>query len=199
MISATEKETLIDKDGALVIIYRGWYKEAETLYKKLLEEVKWEQKPVLMFGKQVLQPRMIASCAKTELKHTYSGLTLDVPAYSSFPQGKEIERINDEINKLKEVQKFNSCLLNYYRDGNDYISFHSDKEGTTFVKQVASLSLGSKRRFYLRPKEGKGDIKTELNPGDLCLMLGKCQNLYTHSVPKQAKVSGRISLTFRSL
>jgi alkylated DNA repair dioxygenase AlkB len=44
--------------------------------------------------------------------------------------------------------RFDVVLLNYYRDGKDIISWHSDREakGTP----VASLSLGESRHFRMK-------------------------------------------------
>ena len=39
--------------------------------------------------------------------------------------------------------EFDYCLVNLYRDGNDYINFHADNEAKDII---ASMSLGVTRR-----------------------------------------------------
>ncbi|KAF2705071.1 DNA repair family protein [Pleomassaria siparia CBS 279.74] len=111
-------------------------------------------------------------------------------------------------------ESFNFCLVNYYADGNDSISYHSDDE--RFLGQnpaIASLSLGAKRDFYLKhkpiapstttpaPTEPKV-MKMSLGPGDMILMRGTTQKNWLHSIPKRGGVQnavgvGRINITFR--
>ena len=47
--------------------------EAATLTQRLLEEVSWDQKEIMILGKRVLQPRLVAYEADApELYYTYS-------------------------------------------------------------------------------------------------------------------------------
>lgn len=104
---------------------------------------------------------------------------------------------------------FNSCLLNFYRDGKVYVSYHSDNESVYGPEPViASLTLGATRDFLLKKKEGNSNNSTsgssdsyvfKLAAGDLLVMRGGAvQRLYVHSVPKRMGVVGeRINLTFR--
>ncbi|KAI9740595.1 MAG: hypothetical protein M1834_005176 [Cirrosporium novae-zelandiae] len=110
-------------------------------------------------------------------------------------------------------ETYNFILINYYADGRDSISYHSDDE--RFLgpdPTIASLSLGATRDFYLKrkpellPKGTKADIhKMPLASGDMVLMRGKTQTEYLHSIPKRStnlkagleKETGRINVTFR--
>lgn len=74
-------------------------------------------------------------------------------------------------------QRFNSCLLNLYRDGSDTVGWHSDDEklygrGCT----ICSVSLGHARDFQLRRK-GAASRKLCwcLGEGDLFVMAGALQ------------------------
>lgn len=52
--------------------------------------------------------------------------------------------------------KFNSLLLNRYKGGNDYVGWHSDDEklyGST--PEIASVSFGCEREFFLKKKPSK--------------------------------------------
>lgn len=104
--------------------------------------------------------------------------------------------------------KFNFALVNYYANGNDSISYHSDDE--RFLgpdPAIASFTLGAKRDFLLRhkktpaahPSESK-PMKFPLASGDMVLMRGKTQSCWEHSIPKRKggeAERGRINITFR--
>ncbi|MDF5731969.1 MAG: alpha-ketoglutarate-dependent dioxygenase AlkB [Rhizonema sp. PD38] len=62
---------------------------------------------------------------------------------------------------------------------------------------IASLSLGSVRKFQIKPIGGK-PTDFRLEHGSLLIMHPSCQSTYLHQVPKTKKmVSTRINLTFR--
>lgn len=103
--------------------------------------------------------------------------------------------------------QYNFCLVNYYANGGDSISYHSDDEsflGDT--PAIASLSLGARRDFLLKhkPRQGLQDcetLKLSLSSGDMVLMRGSTQANWLHSIPKRtgknADDGGRINITFR--
>jgi alkylated DNA repair dioxygenase AlkB len=62
---------------------------------------------------------------------------------------------------------------------------------------VAIVSLGSPRRFLLRPKGGGPSRRLAPAPGDLLVLGGTCQRTWEHSVPKCASAGPRISIMFR--
>lgn len=123
----------------------------------------------------------------------------------------------------KVGKHFNAVIINYYADGQDSISYHSDDESFLGSNPtIASLSLGAARDFYLRRKapldedvpapthqqkmgtKGRGPAasrpteKMVLEDGDLLIMKGKTQAEWEHSIPKRAKhLAGRINITFR--
>lgn len=105
---------------------------------------------------------------------------------------------------------FNFALVNYYADGTDSISYHSDDE--RFLgpdPAIASFTLGATRDFLLRHKPTPaGHVsettprKFQLGPGDMLLMKGATQSQWLHSIPKRKGRSdearwGRINITFR--
>ena len=56
----------------------------------------------------------------------------------------EAEERNDDERHVDRVDvTFDYCLVNFYRDGNDYINFHADNEAKDVI---ASVSLGATRR-----------------------------------------------------
>jgi alkylated DNA repair dioxygenase AlkB len=97
-------------------------------------------------------------------------------------------------------QPLNGVLLNYYRDGNDSMGWHSDDEPELGRNPlVASLNLGGPRRFDLRRKgSGRIEHSLQLDSGSLLVMAGATQHHWQHQVAKTRKpVAPRINLTFR--
>jgi alkylated DNA repair dioxygenase AlkB len=108
--------------------------------------------------------------------------------------------IKERIEKVIELN-FNSVLVNLYRNGKDYVSWHSDDEPELGNNPtIASVSLGETRRFQLRHKSNKNldTVEIALNHGSLLIMKGSTQHFWKHQVPKTSKLlKARINLTFR--
>ncbi|MDD1781828.1 alpha-ketoglutarate-dependent dioxygenase AlkB [Enterovibrio sp. ZSDZ35] len=166
--------------------------EAANLFTVLSDSLPWQQLPITMFGKEVLQPRMQAWFGEA---YTYSGLSL-TPA--KMPDALAV--LKKRCESVAGVA-FNSVLANLYRDGNDYMGWHQDNEPELgMAPSIASLTLGDTRRFVLRHVQSGEKREFELNSGSLLIMAGKTQTYWQHSVPKTAKVRGpRINLTYRSI
>lgn len=105
---------------------------------------------------------------------------------------------------------YNICLVNYYANGSDSISYHSDDEHFLEVfPAIASFSLGARRDFLMKhkpPKDSKdaypgtSTIKLPLSSGDMILMRGETQPNWLHSIPKRKGAGadkGRINITLR--
>ena len=124
-------------------------------------------------------------------------------AYSGavHPKSKFTKPVKDLMKKINEEfdTEFNSCLLNKYEDGNQYISAHSDDEKGLSRHMVIAVSIGSERVMKFRNKETFEIVKVVLTPGSLLMMKGKnFQKNWTHEITKQPSIKGcRISLTFR--
>ncbi|KAI2786919.1 hypothetical protein POX_g09315 [Penicillium oxalicum] len=111
--------------------------------------------------------------------------------------------------------RYNFCLVNYYADGNDSISYHSDDERFLGAQpDIASLSLGGEREFLMKHKPAPTTtttggpalqtqpVKMPLASGDMVVMRGATQSQWLHSIPKRKgkagdAVRGRINITFR--
>jgi alkylated DNA repair dioxygenase AlkB len=167
--------------------------EATPLLSRLQRQLTWEQRKVVLFGRAVEQPRLI--CWFGETAYRYSGLTLTprVPPAWLLNLTREVESASGTL--------FNHVLLNRYRNGADAMGFHADNErelGTQPV--VATLSLGATRRFVLKRRSSAGRTVHELAAGDLMIMGGRCQEEFTHAIPRTRRESAeRISLTFRNV
>ena len=98
---------------------------------------------------------------------------------------------------------FNSVLLNYYRDHNDSVGFHSDDEpelGAT--PTIGSISLGETRTLTFRPKRRKDQepVRIALQSGSLLVMKGDTQRNWRHAIAKESRPCGpRVNLTFRRI
>ncbi|MGH8564145.1 MAG: alpha-ketoglutarate-dependent dioxygenase AlkB family protein [Gammaproteobacteria bacterium] len=169
-------------------------READALLEALRHELAWEQREVVLFGRRVLQPRLIAWAG--DLGYRYSGQTLEPRAFTPV-----MERLLWRVRERTGVP-FNHVLVNRYRDGGDSMGFHADDEpGLGEDPVVATLSLGAPRRFVLKPRRHAGERHTlDLGLGSLIVMRGTCQRDYYHGVPRQPGFLGeRMSLTFRKI
>lgn len=165
---------------------------------ELLEELKtsnlWRQDKVKVFGKTYDQPRLCFLAADRKVNYTYSGLTLPAVDFS-----KSLSLIKTRIEQTSST-RFNSCLANLYRDGNDSNGWHSDDEKELGDEPlIASLSLGVTRNFDLKHKRNRLIKKRiELTHGSLLLMSGRTQKDFKHQIAKSKRIhEPRINLTFR--
>lgn len=174
-----------------------------SLFTALQAEVHWLQRDVTVWGRTVPQRRLVAYQADRGARpYTYSGLTLAPAGWSPA-----VASIRAAVEAAAGGARFDTCLLNLYRDGTDCMGWHADNEalygGADAPKTIASASFGAGRAFQLRPTpggraDGRAKLEFELGGGDLLLMCGTTQRDWQHAVPARAKVGGvRINLTFR--
>jgi alkylated DNA repair dioxygenase AlkB len=175
--------------------------EADRLFKELLETIAWQQGEITMFGKKVLEPRLMAWYGEADKTYTYSGKT-NIPLAWNVPLLTIKNKIETQKTPSVFQANFNSVLLNLYRNGHDSMGFHSDDEPELGKNPViASVNLGESRRFIFRRKDDK-TAKNELllTHGSLLVMAGEMQHYWQHAVPKEPKkTKERINLTFRKL
>jgi alkylated DNA repair dioxygenase AlkB len=175
----------------------GWLavREADAAFRETSDELPWEQRSIVLFGRSVPQPRLIAWAG--ELRYRYSGQTLEPRACAPHLLPL-LQRVCDRAGV-----PFNHVLANRYRDGRDSMGMHADDEPELGEDPVvATLSLGATRRLVLKPRrKADGAVQDlQLAHGSLLIMGGSCQRHYVHGIPRQASVGGeRISLTFRWL
>jgi alkylated DNA repair dioxygenase AlkB len=158
---------------------------------RLLAETAWRSESITLWGKQFLQPRLTAWHG--EAAYTYSGLRLEPLPFTPLQQ---------EIRAAVEAasgRRFNSVLLNYYRDGRDSMGMHSDDEPELGPEPaIASVSFGAARTFILQNKRSRQRLKVDLTDGSLLLMAGQLQKNWSHGINKVARTVGsRVNLTFR--
>jgi alkylated DNA repair dioxygenase AlkB len=113
-----------------------------------------------------------------------------------------------DVAREKYPGNWNGALVNYYPDGESYISFHSDSESDLDPgAPILSFSFGAERTFVVQEKKGikssfVREVKIPTRHGSLIVMGGKMQREFLHGVPKAAKADGdvgaRINITIRS-
>lgn len=170
--------------------------EADELFNDLLNRVDWKEDTIQIFGKIYMQPRLTALFGTEGKSYSYSGITMEpvpfIPVISNLKT--RIETCSGE--------RFTTCLLNLYRDGNDSNGWHADNEKELGDHPfIASVSLGATRTFHLKHRYEKTlRYRMQLGHGSLLLMGGQMQEFWLHQVPKTRKpVEQRINLTFRKI
>jgi len=158
--------------------------ESDRYFRLLKETTPWQQRTRKMYDKWVLDPRLTA---------WYGG-----------PNGLEWTPALLAIKARVEQESgiaFNRVLLNFYRDGNDSVAWHSDTLPTDGKHHpIASVTFGETRIFKVRPKASKKSpsLDIPLTHGSFLLMAATMQDGYEHHIPKTSKPIGpRINLTFR--
>jgi alkylated DNA repair dioxygenase AlkB len=170
--------------------------EADLNFKQLQEGLAWQQEPIWMFGKQILQPRLTALYGDPKVPYRYSGIEMQ-----ALPFTAELERIKQRLEEFAQ-HEFTHVLCNYYRDGQDSMGWHRDNEPVLGRNpKIASITFGASRSFQLRPyNEKEPKMNLELSHGSLLLMEGESQHYWEHQLPKTKKIQEpRINLTFRKL
>lgn len=126
---------------------------------------------------------------------------IDVPRlYASFPEDGPGHPLLLQVRALLE-QRYQACIerigIAHYRDGRDSVAWHRDHMPRDRPTLVATLSLGTPRRFAMRPLGGGSARAFSLGAGDLFVMGGLCQARWEHCVPKRSRAEPRISCMFR--
>ncbi|MEA1847607.1 alpha-ketoglutarate-dependent dioxygenase AlkB [Chryseobacterium sp. MHB01] len=169
-------------------------KEADELKYQLLKTAPWEQRTQKMYDKTVVTPRLTA---------WYGDMTSDEPADGNIknknPWTPELYALKERIEK-EFGSHFNGVLLNLYRDHNDSVAWHRDKESRYGKRPViASISLGQTRNFEFRKKDHhQSKYSLPLPHGSLLIMKGDLQEHWEHRIAKSViPMKERINLTFR--
>lgn len=163
---------------------------------ELRDSTNWRQEEVTVWGKRHLQPRLVAWFGDEGTKYTYSGISLEPEAWTL--------RLLDirAIVQRETGARFNSVLLNYYRDHRDSMGLHSDDEPELGPRPtIASVSLGAPRTLIFKSKASPVEThKLRLESGSLLLMAGDTQRNWKHGINKETTPCGaRINLTFRQI
>lgn len=198
---------------------------AADIFEKVRDEVLWQR--MSHQGGEV--PRLVA--VQGEVADDGSAPVYRHPSDESpplLPFSPTVQKIKAEVEK-QLGHPVNHALIQFYRDGTDYISEHSDKT-LDIVKgsYIANVSMGAERTMVLRTKRREKDpsstgvpsgedskhrqtCRARLPHNSLCRM-GLLTNMrWLHAIrqdkraerdktaPELAFSGGRISLTFRQI
>ena len=188
--------TRLDMPDAEVLFYPSLFSplESTTFLAGLIAEVEWEEASIVMFGKSVKVPRLLAWYGDEGKTYSYSSLT-----HVAKPWLPILRTIKTRLEAVAEVS-FDSVLLNFYRGGQDSMGWHSDDEPELGPAPViGSVSFGATRSFQFKHKQRPDlGLSLPLTDGSLLLMRGPTQHFWKHRIPKSSKVTeARINLTFR--
>ncbi len=166
---------------------------AWDFFQLLKAEINWGQEYLKMYGKVIAFPRLTAWYGDEGKSYRYSGVTR-----APLPWTEALLGLRKRIEMDLGIA-CNSVLLNYYRDGNDSMSWHADDEVELGINPIiVSLNLGSARKFQIKHKFTGERRDFILEHGSLFIMAGEMQHFWKHQLPKTKKQVGeRINLTFR--
>jgi alkylated DNA repair dioxygenase AlkB len=183
--------------------------EATAWFDALAGAVPWRRETVSLFGQRHRAPRLTAWFGDEGVAYRYSGVEHVAAGWTPLLL---------EIRQRVQVAcgaPFNAVLLNYYRDGDDCVGWHSDDEPSLGdAPVIASVSVGGPRRFRLRRRPGASATTASpaapprsadarrtrtllLSHGSLLVMRGRTQAAWQHCVPRCAHAAPRVNLTFR--
>ena len=155
----------------------------------------WTMRPehphqIKIFGKLIYTPRLQQAYGKDYMFSGTVSRALPIPEF--------LKPLIVYLNKRLSIET-NMVLINWYRDGTDYIGMHSDDEKQIKPNtQVITASFGVTRDFVLRNKTTKERVVIPVENNSVLVMKSGCQKTHTHGVPKRKRVKDyRISLTLR--
>ncbi len=167
---------------------------SDRLLTKFIKQTPWKQTVQKMWEKEYLTPRLTAWYGDAGTDYSVSG-----KISNPLPWTDDLLMIKALVEPLAGI-KFNSVLLNYYRDGNDSVAWHSDKENILGKRPViASVSFGQVRSFDIRNKQDHREhYSVRLEHGSFLLMKAGLQEAFEHRIAKSVKpMKARVNLTFR--
>lgn len=192
----TLNSQVIKLDGAELLYIPQFYDKlkSDMYFQQIISNVEWKQDFINIYGRELPLPRLSAWYGDSNKPYTYSGITLKPKTWTP-----ELTEIKTEIEKQAGVN-FTSVLINRYRDGQDYVGWHTDAEKELGENPtIGSINFGATRKFQLRRIDNhKEKIELELKHGTLLIMRGETQHYWQHQVPKTNRPIGeRLNLTFR--
>ena len=210
-MNETVKKSFPDMANSNIELYENSFTESQSdeYFHTLKANIKWKQESMMLMGKSINFPRLTSWYGEKGFPYTFSGITLQPNDWFEMPILLDIKK---EIEYESYGTTFNSVLLNKYKDGNNYIGWHSDQEKELGRDPViASVTFGCDRIFRMRRYDDKNDVHDiSLSHGSLLVMSGETQHYWQHMIPKQ-KIEAmpllhqvryqteRINLTFRQI
>jgi alkylated DNA repair dioxygenase AlkB len=183
----------MNEEGTSVIRY---IPNAIEIKPEWFEEV-WSNRPeinqsILMLGKEIPLPRRHKTYGGV---YKFNGCDENVLPFTELHYYM-ITKIQELFN---EVDMPDSCLVNWYANGDEYIGYHSDNETNLVAgKSIYIISWGASRVLKFKNKKNKNVSDFLMTNGSAIAMDGTLQKTHKHCIPKSKKVKERrISFTFR--
>lgn len=172
---------------------------------------------VHIMGKIIDIPRNQVAYGDGCLKYSFSGTqvaTVDWNSKEDLPENIAHNTISRVLKKIRNVVEahtgntYNFVLINRYKDGSQYIGFHSDDEKEIDQTHgIVGISLGAERNILFKantkkniPTELEENLQVLLEHGSLVYMKHPTNQYWKHSIPKKTAIkTPRISLTFRKI
>ena len=189
-------KNLLPKDG--IVNYYGKLltnKGANHYFDYLMNTIEWKNDQAIIYGKLIITKRKVAWYGDTDFEYTYSNTTKRAVPWTT--ELLELKLLAEE----KTGEKFNSCLLNLYHNGDEGMAWHSDAEKDLKKNgAIGSLSFGAERKFAFKHKQTKETVSLILEHGSLLVMKDTTQANWWHRLPPTKLITKpRINLTFRTI
>ena len=126
--------------------------------------------------------------------------------WEATPYSKQLFSIQNKIEELINNKlylqfhspiKINSCLINYYETGSNFIPPHKDSS-ISFGEYPTIICISHGDERTMRIKNEKEPYDFNLKSNSIFIMAGSSQKYYTHEILKNESVKSRYSLTFRN-
>lgn len=185
VVAAIDRKAPVERtqldETSWVDLWRGLATAPDPLFDALAAATRWRQtRTRLADGRWVDAPRLL-------------GTLVDVDSFAA-----QVLRRAGLVLEARYRARFGAFGLMQYRDGDDSIGLHRDRE-LRFLEDTisAGMSLGGARPFCLRPRFG-GEVRSfMLGAGDAYVMGGRCQSDWMHGVPKVAHAEPKVSVIWR--
>lgn len=176
-------QAFVDDADSSIVYYPALLDAAASsaLFAHLEKTLAWSQETMWMYDHEVAVPRLLARFAQDE------------------PLPEDLVRVKALVETTIGAP-FNAVSVQYYRDGNDSVAWHSDHtEDLVDRAYVALVSLGAVREMQIRRKvRTRRPFSIDLEPGSLLVMGGLAQEQWEHHIPKVARpIAPRISIALR--
>ncbi|KAF2216023.1 hypothetical protein CERZMDRAFT_34241 [Cercospora zeae-maydis SCOH1-5] len=197
-------------------IVHDFMPDAATLFDELHREIKWQT----MFHQTGQVPRLV--CCQATIDEDGSTPVYRHPSDQTLPVETwtpTVDQIRQEAEKVAG-HPLNHALIQLYRNGNDFISEHSDKTLDIVANSsIVNASFGAQRTMRIRTKRDKSSTdpatrttyRVPMPHNSLILMSLSTNAEYLHAInwdrrpaceltdAEQAYGGQRISLTFRHI
>lgn len=165
-------------DTSWLDVVRGFARDTEPTFERLVREVSWRQNRMIRGGRMVDDPRLDGALSRAEADPMFRFTRLILDA-------------------RYRVRLFGPALV-YYRHGRDSMGLHRDDEMRWLEHTViAGLAFGATRPFVLQSVRGGQRHEISMAGGDLYVMGGRCQADWLHGVPKVEQCGPKISAVWR--